>query len=248
MAVICFILTMIVLYTPITMAFFTPMLYTNEIHASVVIPSLPIVSNLLLVAHIAAAIPAIIIGPLLFASEWRQKRPDLHRRFGKIYVFGCLLSAILVLPLSMRNGLPIKPEMNSAGEIIMLHPNAFLSSQIGFTTMAICWFFITYFAYTAARNKNFIAHRRWIMRSYAMTFAFIHVNLTYKLTGVYIFLEFEQVRIMQSMVSWMADLLIVEIYLAGTTHTGKFLGFKKWFHNLTSTSKFDRFYWRSKRS
>lgn len=229
MSVIYFIMTVMVLHVPIYLLFFVPGMYRNEIHSSIVVPDWPIIGNILLVTHIAAAVPAILTGPFLFTPEWRKNRPDLHRLFGKIYVYGCLVSATLVIPLAVNNG------------GMMIEP------KIGFTVMAVLWFGITWLAFMAARNKDYIAHRRWIMRSYAMTFAFIHVNLTYKLIGVY-HLDIVQVKIMQSMVSWMANLLVVEIYLAGTTHTGKFLGFKKWFKNMFSRSKFDKFFWRFKTS
>lgn len=219
-------MTLMVVHVPFYMIFFVDGMYENEPHSSPFIPGLPIIGNLLLVAHIAAAVPAIIFGPFLFIKRWRDSRPALHRRIGTWYVIGCLISAVLVIPLAVNN------------------TPGLIEPKIGFTVMAVIWFTVTWLAFMAAVNKDFVAHRRWIMRSYAMTFAFVHVNFTFHLSGIYLlYNDLVFVKIMQSMASWMSNLLLVEIYLAGTTHTGKFLGFKKWFKNLTQWSKFDKFYW-----
>lgn len=171
--------------------------------------------------HIFFALGCTFLGPLLFLKPFRDKHPKYHRKIGKIYVFGALLSAVIVLPLAITNGGGIYP-------------------RIGFTVMAITWFSITYMAYCYARVKNFPEHRRWALRSYAMTFAFVHVNFTFKMLGVYSILEAYPVlvKVMQSMVSWMSNLVIIEIYLAATTFKGKFVGKQMWFDNLFNKNRF----------
>ena len=108
-------------------------------------------------------------------------------------------------------------------------------AHIGFGVMSVIWFILAFLAYTAAINKNFIAHRRWAMRSFAVTFAFVHVGLTFKL-----FLPYEQftpqgVQAFQSMVSWLMNLLCVEIYLLISDQNGN-ITFKKPFF----TSVYDK--------
>jgi hypothetical protein len=180
----------------------------------------------LLIAHIALAIPPTFMGPLLFISAYRKAYPHHHRFMGKLYVIGCLGSAVTILPLALTN---------SGG----------IEARIGFSVMAVLWYVITWLAYTSAIRKDFVSHRRWMMRTYAMTFAFVHVNFTYHWIGVYEgFFDPVGIKVMQSMVSWMSGLFFVEIYLAATAVNGRFLGVKKWLYNMTHHSPYDRVYWR----
>ena len=202
----------------------SPDMYSHKVHSSAFIKSNQLINNLILVAHVFTAMPAIILGPILLYRPLLKNKPKTHRTLGTIYVVGCFLSAITVLPLALNN---------NPGSI----------GPVGFTLMAITWFFITFWAYTAARHKDFVAHRRWIIRSYAMTFAFIHVNVTYKFLLPIETLSPYSITAFQSLVSWQANLLIVELYMAATSFSGKFIGFKKWFKNLFHYAPQDKFYW-----
>jgi len=57
------------------------------------------------------------------------------------------------------------------------------------------------------------------MRTYACTVAFIHVNLTFQPLYEYIGPITE--KFFQSVLSWNINLVLVEIWLAATTYTGK---------------------------
>jgi hypothetical protein len=96
------------------------------------------------------------------------------------------------------------------------------------------------------RRKDFVAHRRWMMRTYAMTFAFVHVNLTFKFIGIY-HLDVTIIKVMQSMGSWMFNLLFVELYLAATAVNGRWLGWRRWIYNLTHWESADKFYFTIKK-
>lgn len=55
------------------------------------------------------------------------------------------------------------------------------AERAAFLAMAVFWFFTTYKGFvTAARDKNFVAHKHWMIRSYAMaltavTFRIYHI-------------------------------------------------------------------------
>lgn len=180
----------------------------------------------LLIPHIVLALASTFLGPLLLLRGYRSAYPAHHRAIGKVYVFGTLLSGVLVLPLAITN----------AGGI---------AGQIGFTTMAVSWTSFTWLAYTAIRHRDFSAHRRWMLRSYALTFAFVHVNFTYPFFDLYAMFEVGPVgaKVMQSMLSWIPNLVLVEFYLAATSASGKFLGWKRWWQNLQSLDYLSGVYW-----
>lgn len=173
-------------------------------------------ANALLYFHVAAAVPPLLIGPWMFHAGFRGKFPQWHRRFGKIYIYTCLFSAITSLPLSLQHSSGLIP-------------------SIGFSSLAVSWYSFTVIGYFTAMRKNFTAHRRWMMRSYACTFAFVNVKFYYfvsVLTGIYP--DPMTAKVMQSGISWTSNLLIVEIWLLGSTFTGKFIGWKKLGKNLLS--------------
>lgn len=174
---------------------------------------LPLFNSILFVLHILLSLMPLVLGPWMFVAELRQDRPDLHRKFGYCYVVGCIFGALSIFPLAISN---------EAGFV----------AHLGFGVMAWLWFFTTFFAFTAAVNKQFVAHRRWMLRSFAMTYAFVHVNLTYRLFLPYELLTIGGIKAFQSMISWLSGLLIVEIYMAATAPNGRYLGVKKWLKNL----------------
>lgn len=216
------ILTLIVLPVPLGYVL-SPEIYTNTQIASPFIKTFPLINNLLLVIHVSCAIPAILFGPFLLYRPLVRNKPRIHRLLGKFYIFGCMIAAITIFPVALFN-IPSK------------------IGPIGFSIMAIFWFLTTFFAYNAARRKNYVAHRRWVIRSYAMTLAFIHVNFTYRLLMPYDHITYDTLRAFQSLVSWQFNLLIAEFYLAATNFNGTFVGKSQWFKNLTHLSHLDKMY------
>lgn len=108
--------------------------------------------NLVLSAHIITASLAIVIGPFQFFKRLRNKRLQLHRNLGKIYVVSIFISGVTGIYLSYF----------AFGGII---------SKLGFFFLSIAWLFTTYLAYKHIRKKRIQKHERWMYRSYAVTFA-----------------------------------------------------------------------------
>lgn len=174
-------------------------------------------NNMLLWLHIVLAVPALMIGPFLFMTQFRNKYLQWHRYLGQVYVVCCFLSAVTSLPLAFANTTGVLP-------------------RVGFTSLAVCWFTFTYLAYRRARQKKFPQHRVWMMRSYACTYAFINVKI-YALSLLLFGLETSRYldQVLQSCFSWTTNLLVVEVYLAASTYTGVYAGrkiFKRELHKL----------------
>lgn len=174
----------------------------------------PYFNNVLLWAHVALALPALVIGPWLFIRQFREEHLKWHRYLGQVYIICCLLSAVTSLPLALANVAGVLP-------------------RVGFSSLAICWFLFTYVAYRKAREKKFTLHRAWMMRSYACVYAFVNVKI-YALSIYFLDLEtsryFDQV--LQSCFSWTTNLMVVEVYLAASTFTGSFAGRKIFLRQL----------------
>lgn len=182
----------------------TPALYTTERFASPA-SDIYLLNNMLLLAHIVFSFVALSLGPWLFNASLRARRPDVHRMIGKLYIIGCMSGAVVVFPLALSN---------AVGTV----------AHLGFGVMSVIWFILAYLAYTAAVNRDFIAHRRWAIRSFAVTFAFVHVGLSFKLIIPEGVLTPQGMQTMQSMVSWLGNLLFAEVYLMLTRQTGQYKG------------------------
>lgn len=113
--------------------------------------------------HIAAGAFCISTALVQFSSWILKKRKKIHVVSGKIYVFVVLLI-----------GAP-------TGLYMTYFAKGGFAERGAFLAMAVFWFFTTYKGFvTAARDKNFVAHKHWMMRSYAMaltavTFRVYHI-------------------------------------------------------------------------
>lgn len=146
-----------------------------------------------LFAHIVFASLALGLMPLQFWSGLRAMRPRLHRWIGYGYVSCVVISGL--------GALALLPE--------------FLGTRfaaLGLFLLALIWIFCTARAVFAARSGDFVAHRRWMIRSAALSFAAVTLRLQlplvfaagYDLPGAYSLLAWD---------SWLPNLLVAEIYL-----------------------------------
>lgn len=191
-------------------------LTTAEPIAATAFDGRPFLNNILLLIHVLLAIVPLFLGPWLFHPALRKDHLSLHRTLGKIYIFTCLISAATSFPLAFA------------------HP-AGAWPRAGFGLLALAWFGFTYLAYTYARQKNLVQHRRWMFRSYACTYAFVNVKMYGMiLNGIAAEVHPLIVKILQSCFSWMSNLLVAEVYLAATTYLGVYVGHKLFFKNLRS--------------
>ncbi|MGB7266002.1 MAG: DUF2306 domain-containing protein [Terracidiphilus sp.] len=104
----------------------------------------------LLIPHTLCGSIALLAGPLQFSSRFRQRHLQFHRVLGRIYVIAVFIGAFTGIALaSGRPGLP------------------------GTSMQAAAWIVCTSAAFITARNLQFVQHRQWMARSYAVTFTFV---------------------------------------------------------------------------
>jgi uncharacterized membrane protein len=112
----------------------------------------------LLTVHAGFAATALILGPLQILTRLRLKRPAIHRWIGRGYVICCLSGGVagLILAFGAQTG-PV--------------------STAGFGTLAMLWLATTSLGWLSARDRRYAEHRRWMIRSYALTFAAVTLRL-----------------------------------------------------------------------
>ena len=97
---------------------------------------------------LAAGFCALVIGLTRNAFRW-------HKWFGYAYDVGGGAGALAALGLAVWQP----------------HHNPGNSAATG--TLAAVWLAIAFFAWRAARNRRFDAHRSWMIRSYVLTWTFV---------------------------------------------------------------------------
>jgi uncharacterized membrane protein len=111
-----------------------------------------------LVVHAGFASIALILGAFQLFPRFRARWPAWHRRAGTVYVVACLAGGIAGLVLAAGS---------SSGPIAVA----------GFGLLAVLWIGFTANAWRLARARDFVRHRRWMIRSYSLTFAAVTLRL-----------------------------------------------------------------------
>ena len=104
----------------------------------------------LLIPHALCGAVALLAGPVQFSSRFRRDHRQFHRVLGHAYVIAVLFGATTGIALAAgRPGLP------------------------GTSMQAAAWIVCTTAAFLTARNRQIVQHRRWMVRSWAVTFTFV---------------------------------------------------------------------------
>ncbi|MEM9028619.1 MAG: DUF2306 domain-containing protein [Pseudomonadota bacterium] len=168
---------------------------------SPVIPGVPAVGLVILVIHIATAIPPLFLGLIAFSTRARRYSGRLHRWIGTVYCVAIWISAVTGGILAYAN---------QHGSI----------AQLGFGTLAVAWFTTTYVAYTTARAKDFVNHRLWMIRSFGLTLAVVSVRPMF-FFGPPTGLDAETWYQVITWLCWMPNLIAAEIYARITLYSGR---------------------------
>lgn len=176
-------------------------LFVAAYAAALVSPSLrpPFVGNLFAVsplaiaAHLAGGIIAIVLGAFQLNSRLRNRFLPAHRWLGRLYLVAVAIGGTAGLVLAL----------NSSGGIV---------AHFGFGLLAICWLGGSFNAYRHILLGNVLAHRVWMLRSYALTLAAVTLRIYLPLSlmnGV----DFEAAYQTISWLCWVPNLLVIEWFV-----------------------------------
>ncbi|MFA7261846.1 MAG: DUF2306 domain-containing protein [Caulobacter sp.] len=150
-------------------------------------------ADMALAIHAGLGATALILGPWQF-FRWRDGRRGAgHRVVGVIYVAACLLSA-------------------PAGLLLAFGATAGPIAGAGFGLLALAWFGTTAMGLRAVLLGEYQAHRRWMIRSFALTFAAVTLRL-YLFGGPLVgFAGLDAYRAI-AFLCWVPNLLAAELLL-----------------------------------
>ena len=105
--------------------------------------------------HVFSSVLALAAGLTQFSDHVLKKHRRLHRIVGWIYAVDIL---IINFPAAM---------------VMAYYANGLLPSKIAFTLLDCLWFWFTLKAVIAARKRDINQHKRFMIRSFALTFSAI---------------------------------------------------------------------------
>lgn len=140
--------------------------------------------------HLAGSAVALAVGPFQLNSRLRNRLISAHRWMGRSYVVSVLLGglAAFVLATMAQSGLP---------------------AQVGFGLLAVLWLTATSQGYRYIRARNQPLHRRWMIRSYALTFAAVMLRIYLPLSQVY-GIPFDPAYQTIAWLCWVPNLIVAE--------------------------------------
>jgi uncharacterized membrane protein YozB (DUF420 family) len=154
-----------------------------------------------LVLHIACGVICILLGLIQLWLGATGRAIASHRVTGKLYVVAAAVGSIAGVYLALTSTSPL----------------AYRSGLLG---LSVAWALTTGMAYVAARRRNHQEHKQWMIRSYAVTFAFVTFRLgTRLILGWWALVPHNQASQVQALMAWACwavPLLLIEPFLHNT--------------------------------
>ncbi|MBL0274089.1 MAG: DUF2306 domain-containing protein [Chitinophagaceae bacterium] len=142
--------------------------------------------------HVYASLWVLFAGFTQFSKKLLRYNPRLHRTFGYIYVTDVLLIT------------------GPAGLVMGFYANGGLFSRVAFVLLALLWIFFTVMALIRAKQKDFKAHRNYMIRSYALTLSALTLRAwKYGITNTVVLPPMDVYRVV-AWLGWVGNLVVAE--------------------------------------
>jgi hypothetical protein len=149
-----------------------------------------------LLLHIAGGMLALLAGPVQLWLGLTDRRMDLHRVFGTVYLAGVALGTVGAVVLAVQTTLG-------------------WTFGAGLLGLAFAWVVTTGLAFASIKKHLIEQHKEWMIRSYVVTFAFVVFRVGvvgFVATGVG---ETPESLSFLAWVCWAVPLLVTEAFLQG---------------------------------
>lgn len=140
--------------------------------------------------HVVGSGIALLISPLQFVIYRRNR--ILHRYLGRVYFLVVIAGSI-------------------GGYYMAWHAFGGFISTLGLSILATLWWSFTLLAVIYARVGNIAAHRRWMLRSFALTYAAVTLRLMAPALSLYLD-EVTQSQVVYWL-SWALNLALVQMWI-----------------------------------
>jgi uncharacterized membrane protein len=142
--------------------------------------------------HVFTAVLCLLAGFTQFSKLILKQNKKMHRMMGRFYAYNILF---INFP---------------AGMIMAFYANGHLPSKLAFIILDCLWFLFTVKAVLFARQKNFTAHREYMIRSYALTLSAIALR-SWKIVLVNLTaLDVQTIYMIDAWLGFVPNLLLAE--------------------------------------
>jgi hypothetical protein len=145
--------------------------------------------------HVFSAFLLLACGLTQFSSNFLDAYPQWHRRIGKFYAWELFL-------INVPTGMVLS--VTAIGPWL---------AKVGFVVLDCLWFWYTYKAIVAIKQKNVMLHKHFMMRSYALTFSAITLRIINVITMNYLHWDPIIVYTTVAWMGWLPNLLFVEMLI-----------------------------------
>lgn len=142
--------------------------------------------------HILTSVFVLLAGATQFSGYFLRRFRKAHRRIGKMYVF-------IILFIS-----------GPAALVMSWYANGTVLAKTSFVLLSVLWIAVTALGFYYALKKDFAAHRRFMIRSYALTLSAITLRLYALLIPNFVHMGGRDEYALISWASWTLNLLAAE--------------------------------------
>lgn len=148
-------------------------------------------SQYLIRLHVVGAGLALLIAPVQLLIYRRHR--VLHRYLGRLYVLAVIAGSL-------------------GGYYMAWHAYGGIISTLGLGILDTLWWSFTLLAVLHARSGDIAAHRRWMLRSFALTYAAVTLRLMSPFLSLYLD-PMTQSQLVYWL-SWIVNLVLVQIWMS----------------------------------
>ncbi len=145
-------------------------------------------------AHVTLAPVALALVPFQLWQGLRRSRPFIHRMLGRLYGMAILISGTGGLWLAATT---------EAGAV----------AAFGFGTLAVLWLGTTTIGISLAMRGDRVAHRRWMIRSIALTLAAVTLRMQIP-ASMMLDIPFDTAYPAIAWLCWVPNLIVAEMIIS----------------------------------
>lgn len=147
-------------------------------------------------AHMVIAVPILLIAPLQFLAGLRKARPTVHRRLGQFFLAASIIAGLLAVWLGATLDLE--------------------GSRVPLALFGVVWIGFSAAAWVCAVKRDYVNHRKFVIRSFVIGLAFVWVRVLGALDQqLFFFIANDDVRdTTGEYLSFVLPLLAAELWLS----------------------------------
>jgi uncharacterized membrane protein len=142
--------------------------------------------------HVFSIIFSLLAGFTQFSNFILNERKSIHRLMGKIYIYDVLL---INFPATM---------------VMAIYANGFLPAKTAFVVLDCLWFWFTYKAVAEIKQGNVIAHKQYMIRSYALTISAVTLRTWKIIISGFVYIDPVHLYMIDAWMGFVPNLLFAE--------------------------------------